>query len=261
MSIVNEIRESAKKIRNIIAIGSGKGGVGKSTVTANLALSVAKKGFKTALLDVDIYGPTIPSFFGIYDRPSVLNEKMLPVEKNGIKIMSMGFLIEDFTAVIWRGPLIMGVIKQFFTDVEWGEIDYMFIDLPPGTGDAPLTIAQALPLKAGLVVTTPQKVAIKTATRAVDFFLKLNVPVLGAIINMAYYICSSCGTKNSIFKGNSEDLLKQKANIEIIARLPFYDDFMEETQPGMVNNVEVNKEAEKDFNKIAEYVIKFCGGN
>lgn len=260
MGIIDEIKASVKNIKNIIAIGSGKGGVGKSTVTSNLAIAVSKKGYKTAILDVDIYGPTIPSFFGVYDRPFVVNDKMLPVEKNGIKIMSLGFLIEDFTAVIWRGPLIMGVIKQFFTDVTWDDIDFMFIDLPPGTGDAPLTIAQALPLKGGVIVTTPQIVAVKTAVRASDFFKKLKVPVLGAVVNMSYITCSKCGNKNSIFATDGKILLKEKTGIEIIAELPFYEGFMEELWPGEIRNIEQNKEAFEIFDLLADNVIKRFSG-
>jgi len=256
MNIIEEIKQSAKGIKNIIAIGSGKGGVGKSTVTANLAIAVAKKGYKTAVLDVDIYGPTIPSFFGIYGQPAVLNNKMIPVEKDGIKIMSLGFLIEDFTAVIWRGPMVMTAVKQFFTDVDWGDVDFMFIDLPPGTGDAPLTITQALPLNGGLIVTTPQVVAVKTAARAVDLFRQLKVPVLGVIINMSYITCPKCGEKKNVFASGGSTLLKEKTGLEVIAELPFYEGFMEEVKPGEINNIEINKEASDKFDLIADIIIK-----
>ncbi len=259
MSVIDEIREAAKGIKNIIAIGSGKGGVGKSTVTANLAMAAAKKGYKTAVLDADVYGPTMPSFFGLYQQPAVLADKMLPPEKGGVKIMSLGFLIEDFTAVIWRGPLIMGMIKQFFTDVEWGEIDFMFIDLPPGTGDAPLTIAQSLPLKGGLIVTTPQTAAAKTAARAVDLFRKLNVPVLGAVVNMSHLVCAHCKKENRIFQDGGEALLRDTAGIEIIARLPVYEGFMEEIIPGKVRNIDNDSAAAEAFEKLASHVIKACG--
>lgn len=256
MNLIQEIKEASAGIKNIIAIGSGKGGVGKSTVTTNLAIAFAEKGFKTAVLDVDIYGPTMPSFFGINHRPFIENDKMLPVEKDGIKIMSIGFLIEDFTAVIWRGPMIMGVIKQFFTDVKWGDVDYMFIDLPPGTGDAPLTIAQALPLKGGIIVTTPQKAAALTAARAYDFFKKLNIPVYGAVINMEYFKCAGCGKENHIFTSFAEKFLKEKANVDIIVKLPFYENFMEEVLPGKVNDIKYNKEAYEKFEILSDFIIK-----
>jgi ATP-binding protein involved in chromosome partitioning len=258
MSVLDEIREAAKGIKNIIAIGSGKGGVGKSTVTANLALAVARKGYKTAVLDADIYGPTMPSFFGIYQKPIVLKDKMIPPEKHGVKIMSLGFLINDFEAVIWRGPLIIGMIKQFFTDVDWGEVDYMFVDLPPGTGDSPLTIAQSLPLKGGIIVTTPQTAAAKTAARAVDLFRQLKVPILGAVINMSHLTCAHCGKDNQIFPGGGERLLKEKAGIEVIGMLPFYEGFMEEITPGDIRNIENDKAAAEAFEKLAVCVIAKC---
>ncbi len=258
MNTFNDIKESTKEIKNIIAIGSGKGGVGKSTVTANLAIAISKKGYKTAVLDTDIYGPTIPSFFGISEQPVVLNDKMIPVVKNSIKIMSLGFLVNDFSAVIWRGPLIISAIKQFFVDVDWGEIDYMLIDLPPGTGDAPLTIAQALPLKGGLIVTTPQIVAVKTAVRAVDLFRQLKVPVFGAVMNMSYIVCSKCGEKNNIFASGGSVLLKEKTGLEILVELPFYEGFMEEIRPGEIRNIENNKEASSMFNLLADTIIKRC---
>lgn len=260
MSIIDEMREAAKGIKNIIAIGSGKGGVGKSTVTANLAIAIAKKGYKTAILDTDIYGPTIPSFFGVYQQPLILMDKMCPVEKYGVKLMSIGFLVEDYVAVAWRGPLIIGAIKQFFTDVDWGEIDYMFIDLPPGTGDAPLTITQSLPIKGGIIVTTPQIAAVKTAVRAADLFRQLKVPLIGTIINMSYMKCKHCGMENNIFQRNGETLLKDKTGINIIARLPFYEDFMEEIMPGDIKNIDSDKNAREAFEEISEFVIKFCGG-
>lgn len=259
MNNIEDIKEAAKGIKNIIAIGSGKGGVGKSMVTTNLSIAIAKKGFKTAVLDLDIYGPTIPSFFGIYQRPLVENYKMLPVEKNRIKIMSIGFLIEDFTAVIWRGPMIMSMVKQFFTDVNWGEIDYMFIDLPPGTGDAPLTIAQILPLKGGIIVTTPQKTAALTAVRAYDFFNKLNIPVFGTVINMEYFICNNCKIENHIFTQLAEKLIKEKTDMEVIIKLPFYENFMEEIFPGQVNDIQFNKEAQEKFKILADYIIEKIG--
>lgn len=258
MSVIDEIREAAKGIKNIIAVGSGKGGVGKSTVTANLAMAIAKKGYKTAVLDADVYGPTMPSFFGIYDRPFVVNEKMMPVEKYGVKLMSLGFLVGDYEAVIWRGPMIMSLLKQFFTDVDWGEVDYMLIDLPPGTGDAPLTVSQSLPLKGGIIVTTPQKTAAKTAARAAGLFKELKVPVFGAVINMEHLICPSCGKPHSVFAGGGEAIIREKAGIEIISRLPVYDGFMEETSPGGVRNIENDRAAAAAFENLADIVIKAC---
>ncbi|HDT15007.1 MAG TPA: sodium:proton antiporter [Firmicutes bacterium] len=259
MSVIDEIREAAKGIKNIIAVGSGKGGVGKSTVTANLAVAIAKKGHKVAVLDADIYGPTMPSFFGIYQKPIILKDKMIPLEKYGVKLMSLGFLVGDFEAIIWRGPMIMGVLKQFFEDVDWGEVDYMLIDLPPGTGDAPLTIAQSLPLKGGIIVSTPQRAAARTAARAAGLFKQLNVPIFGAVINMEHYICSSCGKENHVFAGSGERILTENAEIEVIAKLPFYEGFMEEILPGEVRNIESDKAAAVAFEQLASQVLKACG--
>ncbi|HRU39134.1 MAG TPA: P-loop NTPase [Candidatus Goldiibacteriota bacterium] len=263
MSIIDEIKEAAKGIKNIIAVGSGKGGVGKSTVAANLAIATARQGYKTAVLDADIYGPTMPSFFGIYQKPLVLKDKMIPPEKYGIKIMSLGLMIDDFEPVIWRGPMIMGMIKQFFTDVDWGDIDYMYIDLPPGTGDAPLTIAQALPLKGAIIVATPQAAAAKTAARAAGLFKQLGTPVLGAVINMAYLKCAHCGRDNAVFSSSGEKTLTENAGLKIIARLPVYGGFMEEITPGEVRNISNDREADEEFSKIAGIVtdeIKKGGG-
>jgi ATP-binding protein involved in chromosome partitioning len=260
MTVIDEIREAAKGIKNIIAVGSGKGGVGKSTVTANLAMAVAKKGYKTAVLDADIYGPTMPSFFGIYQKPFMLGDKMVPPEKNGVKIMSLGFLLEDYTAVIWRGPMIMGAIKQFFADVDWEEVDYMFIDLPPGTGDAPLTIAQSLPLKGGLIVTTPQPAAARTAARAADFFKQLKVPVFGAVLNMSHTVCAHCGKQNTVFSQGGEKLLKDNTGVEVISRLPFYEGFMEEITPCDIRDIGSNKAADAEFSLLADIVLKMCAG-
>jgi len=258
MSALDDIRKGSEGIKNIIAVASGKGGVGKSTVTANLAIALAKKGYKTAVVDADIYGPTMPSFFGIFQRPVMEDNKLIPVEKNGVKIMSIGFMLDDYSAVIWRGPMIMGAIKQFIADTNWGDIDIMLIDLPPGTGDAPLTICQALPLKGGLIVSTPQAAAAKTAARAADLFRQMNVPVIGAVLNMSYLICESCGKKNTVFPASGAALLKNEAKLDIIAELPFYDGFMEETVPGEVRHIENDKAAAAAFDGLADKVVKAC---
>jgi len=255
MSVIDEIRNGAKGIKNIIAVASGKGGVGKSTVTANLAIAFAKMGFKTAVVDADIYGPTIPSFFGIYERPKVENSRIFPVVKYGVKVMSLGLMLDDYSAVIWRGPMIMGALKQFFADVEWGETDIMLIDLPPGTGDAPLTIAQALPLKGALIVSTPQNAAAKTAARAADLFSKMNAPVFGIVENMAYFKCEGCGKETRIFKDSGTKLLERETGLPIIGNLPIYDGLMEEITPGDIRNIESHKEAFAAFNSLAETIL------
>jgi ATP-binding protein involved in chromosome partitioning len=183
-----------------IAIASGKGGVGKSTVSVNLASSFALKGYKIGLLDSDIYGPSIPTMMDIgINQVITENEKIIPVEKYGIKLMSIGFFLEKDTPVIWRGPMVMKAVQQLLEDVEWGNLDYLFIDLPPGTGDTQLSISQLLNISGAIIVTTPQDLSLIDAAKGVQMFLKVNVPIIGIIENMSYFICPKCGTKTEIF--------------------------------------------------------------
>jgi ATP-binding protein involved in chromosome partitioning len=184
-----------------IAVASGKGGVGKSTVSTNLALSLQKLGFKVGLLDADIYGPSQQMMLGIQGRPQIdeNDEKIIPMERHGIKTMSLGLITEPDTPVIWRGPMVMKAIDQFLTDAKWGELDFMVIDLPPGTGDAQLTLTQKAGLTGAVVVTTPQDVALIDARKGLAMFRKVNVPVLGIVENMSYFICRHCGEREEIF--------------------------------------------------------------
>jgi len=172
-------------IKAIVAVGSGKGGVGKSTVAANLAVALAQSGASVGLLDADIYGPNIPTLMGVQQLPPPQKEKIVPARAHGVLLMSMGFLVSETEALVWRGPMIHGALQQLFTEVVWGELDYLIVDLPPGTGDAQLSVAQLVPLTGGLVVTTPQLLAVSDARRGVTAFKKLNVPVLGIVENMA----------------------------------------------------------------------------
>ncbi len=197
------------KVRNIIAVGSGKGGVGKSTVAVNLAVSLARTGAKVGLIDADLYGPSIPTMFGLENkRPEIVNKTIVPIERYGVKLMSIGFLIESDNPVIWRGPMASSAIKQFVTDVDWGELDYLIFDLPPGTGDIQLTLVQMLPVSGAVIVTTPQGVALSDVAKAVTMFRKVNVPLLGLIENMSYYLLPD-GSKDYIFgKGGGEKFAK-----------------------------------------------------
>jgi ATP-binding protein involved in chromosome partitioning len=172
-------------VKNIIAVASGKGGVGKSTVSTNLAVSLAQEGAKTGVLDADIYGPNIPIMFGLSGRPQVVNQKMVPLEAYGVQVISMGFLMPEGEAVVWRGPMLHKAIQQLFTDVRWGELDYLIVDLPPGTGDAQLSLAQSVPLTGGVIVTGPQAVAVADARRGASAFKRLEVPIIGVIENMS----------------------------------------------------------------------------
>jgi ATP-binding protein involved in chromosome partitioning len=186
-------RISMPTVRNLIAVASGKGGVGKSTVTVNLAVALSKRGFKVGLLDADIYGPSIPLMMGLSDRPASTETHVTPLERNGIKVMSIGFLIPDDQPVVWRGPMVHGALTQFLTQVEWGDLDYLLIDMPPGTGDAQLTISQNAPLAGAIVVTTPQAVSLSDARKGLMMFQSVKVPILGIVENMAGSIFGTGG--------------------------------------------------------------------
>jgi ATP-binding protein involved in chromosome partitioning len=188
------------EVRHVVAVASGKGGVGKSTVAANLAIALAQLGHKVGLLDSDIYGPSVPIMFGITERPFVEGNRILPFEKFGVKVMSLGFILETDTPVIWRGPMVMRAIEQMLGDVEWRQLDYLILDLPPGTGDAQLTVTQKVPLAGAVIVTTPQDVALVDARKGLAMFRKVNVPVIGIIENMSSFVCPHCGEATDIFK-------------------------------------------------------------
>jgi ATP-binding protein involved in chromosome partitioning len=199
-------------IRNVVAVASGKGGVGKSTVAANLALALRDEGARTALMDADIYGPSQPLMFGIQGRKPELtgDGKILPFEAHGIGIMSIGLLVEEGKSVVWRGPMIHKALAQFFEDVQWGDVDYLVVDLPPGTGDAQLSLSQLVPLTGAAIVTTPQEVALIDVRKAVDMFRKVRVPILGVIENMSTFVCPCCRTETAIFdRGGGERAAKE----------------------------------------------------
>ena len=196
-------------IKKIIAIGSGKGGVGKSTISSNLATLLALKGYKVGLLDADVYGPSVPSLFGCLEqKPELEDQKMIPLERYGVKLMSMGFLIEEDQPVIWRGPMLFKAIDQFLNDVKWGELDYLIVDLPPGTGDVALTLAQKTPIESALVVTTPQSLSLSEVKKAVMMFKKVGVPVAGIVVNMSGLTLPTGETVNLFPEGNFDELCK-----------------------------------------------------
>jgi ATP-binding protein involved in chromosome partitioning len=186
-------------VRHIIAIASGKGGVGKSTTAANVALALKAQGLKVGLMDADVYGPSVPTLFALHDRPEVEGKMMKPLEKHGLKIMSIGFLVDAGTAMIWRGPMVMSALTQMLTEVAWGELDVLVVDMPPGTGDAQLTMAQRVKLSGAVIVSTPQDLALADARRGVAMFRKVDVPILGIVENMSYYCCPNCGHRADLF--------------------------------------------------------------
>src|SRR3954468_4552902 len=212
---------------NIIAVSSGKGGVGKSTVAVNLAVALAKQGARVGLMDADIYGPNIPRMMGVSSQPPVENEKIIPLQAHGVKIMSLGFMIERDQPAIWRGPIIMKIITQFLRDVQWGELDYFLVDMPPGTGDAQLSLVQATMVHGAVIVTTPQEVAAGDALRGAKMFQRVAVPVLGVVENMSYFICPNCAEEHRIFGRGGGERLADELDVPLLGEIPFFPDVLE----------------------------------
>jgi ATP-binding protein involved in chromosome partitioning len=213
---------SYPNLGQIIAISSGKGGVGKSTVAVNLAVALAQSGKRVGLMDADIYGPNIPLMMGVNEPPMVLNEKIVPLEAHGVKLISIGFLIDRDQPAIWRGPIIMKIITQFLRDVAWGTLDYFIVDLPPGTGDAQLTLVQATNVTGAIIVTTPQEVAIGDALRGAKMFERVNVPVVGIVENMSWFECPHCGKPSPIFGEGGGERLATELGLPLLGQIPLY---------------------------------------
>ncbi len=211
-------------VRNTIAVASGKGGVGKSTVAVNLAVALARSGATVGLIDADIYGPSIPLMMNVHEQPRAYRDqdktRLLPTENYGVALMSIGFLVKPEDALIWRGPMAGGALKQFLTDVDWGELDYLLFDLPPGTGDIQLTLSQSLPLTGAVIVTTPQDIALADARKGVRMFEKVAVPILGLVENMSYYVCSSCGNRDHVFSHGGGRATAGELNVPFIGEIP-----------------------------------------
>jgi ATP-binding protein involved in chromosome partitioning len=209
-------------VKNTIAVASGKGGVGKSTVAVNIAVALAKDGARVGLLDADVYGPSIPLMMGVKEKPQMRDQRLIPVEKWGVKVMSIGFFIESAQAVIWRGPMLGKMLGQFIGDVEWGELDYLVFDLPPGTGDIQLSLAQALPLTGAVVVTTPQDVSLSDVRRAMQMLEKVSIPILGIVENMSYYVCSHCGHREEIFDHGGGKKTAAELGVPFLGGIPIH---------------------------------------
>ncbi len=208
-------------VAHIVAVASGKGGVGKSTVAVNLALALVALGKRVGLMDCDVYGPSVPLMLGLHERPKSTDERrIIPLEKFGLKIISLGLFVEDRTPIIWRGPMINKLLTQFLREVDWGELDFLVLDLPPGTGDAQLTIVQQVPLSGGVIVTTPQDVALLDVKRGITMFQQVNAPVLGVIENMSYHVCSGCGDRAEIFGHGGGREMAQQFNIPLLGEIP-----------------------------------------
>jgi ATP-binding protein involved in chromosome partitioning len=218
--------------RNVIAVGSGKGGVGKSTIAASLALSLAKAGSRVGLMDADVYGPSIPHLLGLSGRPEVINGKIQPIYFQQIPVMSMGFLVEADQAVIWRGPMLHGSISQFLRDTYWGPLDYLIIDMPPGTGDVALTLSQMVPLTGAIVVCTPQQVALLDAVKAIAMFRKVKIPVLGMVENMSGFICPDCGKRYDIFGHGGAREKAEEIGVPFLGEVPLNIQLRQESDTG-----------------------------
>ena len=228
-------------VKKVIAVVSGKGGVGKSTVTSMLACAMAKQGHSTAILDADITGPSIPKAFGVNECREATEAGIVPaISKEGIQVMSINLLLDDETApVLWRGPVLAGAVKQFWTDVIWGDVDYLFVDMPPGTGDVPLTVFQSLPIDGIIVVATPQDLVSMIVAKAVNMARMMEIPVLGFVENYSYYQCPDCGKKTEVFGKSHLDAMSQQHNIPILARLPIDPTVAQMADMGCIEQVDL----------------------
>ena len=248
-------------VKNIIGVASGKGGVGKSTVSLNLALALSQTGAKVGLLDADIYGPSIPLMLGMKDGSmEVEDNKLQPADVNGLKVVSFGFFADQSNqAAIYRGPIISGILKQFLVDTNWSDLDYLIVDLPPGTGDIPLTLAQTIPITGILVVTTPQDVASNVAVKAIGMFDKLNVPILGVVENMSYFLCPDCSNKHYIFGNGGAKKISEKHNIPFLGEVPLNSGIMEGSDLGKpVMMTDVKSPSADAFRSAAKNVAAQC---
>jgi ATP-binding protein involved in chromosome partitioning len=208
-------------IRSVVAVASGKGGVGKSTTSVNLALALVRAGQRVGLLDADIYGPSQPRMLGITGKPtSPDGKKLRPMENYGVRVMSMGFLVDEDAPMIWRGPMVQSALQQMLGDVEWGELDVLVVDLPPGTGDAQLTMAQRVPLAGAVIVSTPQDIALLDARKAINMFRKVDVPILGMVENMSYFVCPHCGGRSEIFSHGGARQTAEKFGVDFLGEIP-----------------------------------------
>lgn len=242
-------------VEHIIAISSGKGGVGKSTVAVNLAVALGQLGRKVGLLDADIYGPNIPMMLDVEKSPEQKDGKIIPAEGHGIKMISMGFFVPEDTAVVWRGPMVHTAIQQFFRDVTWGQLDYLLIDLPPGTGDAQLTLSQLVPLSGAVTVTTPQEVALHDVRKGMMMFQKVNVPLLGIIENMSYFVCGHCNHRTEIFSHGGGERAAEKLGVPFLGSIPIDPAIREGGDTGHpIVDADPDSPQAKAIRKIAEKI-------
>ena len=246
----------------VIAVASGKGGVGKSTTAVNLALGLRDLGLKVGMLDADIYGPSLPKLLAIKEKPQTVGgTKLKPIDRYGLSVMSIGFLIEEETPMIWRGPMVMSAITQMLREVEWGKLDIMVVDMPPGTGDAQLTMAQQVPLKGAVIVSTPQDLALIDARRGVAMFKRVNVPVLGIVENMSYFLCPECGTRSDIFGHGGARKEAERQGVPFLGEVPLHMTIREKSDSGLpVVATEPDGPHAKIYREIAAKVLEQIKG-
>ncbi|UCG16374.1 MAG: Mrp/NBP35 family ATP-binding protein [Phycisphaerales bacterium] len=246
-------------VKNVIAVGAGKGGVGKSTVAALLAVGLKREGARVGLLDADVYGPSIPTLMGVEgSRLGVRDDKIIPIEAVGVKLISIGFFIDPEQAVVWRGPMVHGAVQQFLGDVDWGELDYLVVDLPPGTGDVPLTLSQSIPMTGSVIVCTPQDLALSDARRAIMMYEKLNVPCLGIVENMSYYVCPNCRHRDAIFDHGGAKRAAGELNVPFLGEIPLNADlrvFADEGTPQKCFNT-----ADDELRAAVTHVVRAVAG-
>jgi len=242
--------------KSVIAVGSGKGGVGKSTVAASIAAGLRQAGCAVGLMDADVYGPSIPHLLGAMGQPTAVNRRLQPVEIEGLRVMSMGFLVPPGEAVVWRGPMLHGAITQFLRDTDWGDLDYLVIDMPPGTGDIALTLSQLLPLTGAIVVCTPQDVALLDAVKAIAMFRKVNIPVLGIVENMSYFRCPDTGTRYDIFGSGGARRKADELGVPFLGEVPIQIPIRERGDAGMTAANTRDVEAGPFFDRIIKEFVR-----
>jgi ATP-binding protein involved in chromosome partitioning len=247
-------------VRTKIAVASGKGGVGKSTVAVGLALMLQKSGYSVGLVDFDIYGPSLPTIMGVRETPRVLNNKIVPLDHHGMKLMSMGFLVDPGTPMIWRGPMVHQATEQFLRDVEWGDLDTLIVDLPPGTGDAQMTLSQKVNLSGAVIVSTPQDLALIDARKGVAMFQKLDVPILGIVENMSGFTCPHCGTTTDIFGRGGAEKQAQELGVPLLARIPLVPALVKAFDEGdPTTAIEADANLAAVFSSLAKQVAQAVG--
>src|SRR5574341_19307 len=250
-----------EQLGHVLAISSGKGGVGKSTIAANLAAELARQGRLVEVMDADVYGPNIPRMFGVNEKPLVRENKIVPLERYGVKLISLGFLVERDAPAIWRGPIVTKIIQQFLRDVDWGQLDYFIVDLPPGTGDAQLSLAQSVQLDGAIIVTTPQEVAIGDALRGAKMFDRVGVPVIGIVENMSYFECPHCGKPTHIFLADGGQKLAGELGVPLLGKVPLQARMAELADDGKpIVLAEPDSPAAKALAQMAKEIETKVGG-